>query len=79
MLCPCKVQQTYDPIVWCYVNISVNYSFLILLICGFICLSFLGWYDVKVLPVHEFKWSFKEGDVAILSAPRPGSGLLSNI
>ena len=34
---------------------------------------------VKVLPVHEFKWSFKEGDVAILSSPRPGSGLLSNI
>ncbi|KAK7294428.1 hypothetical protein RJT34_17317 [Clitoria ternatea] len=32
-----------------------------------------GWYDVKVLPVHEFKWSFKEGDVAILSSPRPGS------
>lgn len=39
----------------------------------------LGWYDVKVLPVHEFKWSFKEGDVAILSSPRPGSGLLSNM
>lgn len=39
----------------------------------------LGWYDVKVLPVHEFKWSFKEGDVAILSSPRPGSGLLPNI
>lgn len=32
-----------------------------------------GWYDVKVLPVHEFKWAFKEGDVAILSSPRPGS------
>nr|XP_012574080.2 uncharacterized ATP-dependent helicase C29A10.10c-like isoform X2 [Cicer arietinum] len=32
-----------------------------------------GWYDVKVLPAHEFKWSFKEGDVAILSSPRPGS------
>ncbi|CAK8560421.1 unnamed protein product [Lathyrus sativus] len=32
-----------------------------------------GWYDVKVLPVHDFKWSFKEGDVAILSSPRPGS------
>ncbi|KAH1085266.1 hypothetical protein GYH30_017316 [Glycine max] len=35
--------------------------------------AFLCWYDVKVLPVHEFKWSFKEGDVAILSSPRPGS------
>ncbi|XP_057455088.1 uncharacterized ATP-dependent helicase C29A10.10c-like isoform X2 [Lotus japonicus] len=32
-----------------------------------------GWYDVKVLPVHEFRWSFKEGDVAVLSTPRPGS------
>ncbi|KAE9584725.1 putative P-loop containing nucleoside triphosphate hydrolase [Lupinus albus] len=32
-----------------------------------------GWYDVKVIPVHDFKWSFKEGDVAVLSSPRPGS------
>lgn len=30
---------------------------------------------MKVLPVHEFRWSFKEGDVAVLSTPRPGSGL----
>ncbi|KAK8970667.1 putative helicase MAGATAMA 3 [Platanthera guangdongensis] len=32
-----------------------------------------GWYDVIILPVHECKWNFKEGDVAILSTPRPGS------
>ncbi|KAF7843586.1 putative ATP-dependent helicase C29A10.10c-like isoform X1 [Senna tora] len=32
-----------------------------------------GWYDVKLLPVHDFKWTFKEGDVAVLSSPRPGS------
>ncbi|KAL4393269.1 hypothetical protein AHAS_Ahas02G0035100 [Arachis hypogaea] len=32
-----------------------------------------GWYDVKLLPLHDFKWSFKEGDVAVLSSPRPGS------
>lgn len=32
-----------------------------------------GWYDVIVLPVNECKWSFKEGDVAVLSTPRPGS------
>ncbi|XP_022980920.1 uncharacterized ATP-dependent helicase C29A10.10c-like [Cucurbita maxima] len=32
-----------------------------------------GWYDVIVLPVNECKWSFKEGDVAVLSCPRPGS------
>lgn len=32
-----------------------------------------GWYDVVVLPVHECKWNFKEGDVAVLSTPRPGS------
>ncbi|KAJ4701299.1 p-loop containing nucleoside triphosphate hydrolase superfamily protein [Melia azedarach] len=32
-----------------------------------------GWYDVIVLPVHECKWIFKEGDVAVLSTPRPGS------
>ncbi|KAI4389790.1 hypothetical protein MLD38_001974 [Melastoma candidum] len=32
-----------------------------------------GWYDVTVLPLNECKWTFKEGDVAILSTPRPGS------
>ncbi|XP_022768299.1 uncharacterized protein LOC111312367 isoform X1 [Durio zibethinus] len=32
-----------------------------------------GWYDVIVLPANECKWVFKEGDVAVLSAPRPGS------
>ncbi|XP_048226709.1 helicase sen1 isoform X2 [Ricinus communis] len=32
-----------------------------------------GWYDVIVLPVNEFKWTFKEGDVAVLSTPRPGT------
>ncbi|KAJ7965683.1 p-loop containing nucleoside triphosphate hydrolase superfamily protein [Quillaja saponaria] len=32
-----------------------------------------GWFDVIVLPVNECKWTFKEGDVAILSSPRPGS------
>ncbi|XP_057744318.1 helicase sen1-like isoform X3 [Arachis stenosperma] len=33
-----------------------------------------GWYDVKLLPpLHDFKWPFKEGDVAVLSSPRPGS------
>ncbi|POO04034.1 P-loop containing nucleoside triphosphate hydrolase [Trema orientale] len=32
-----------------------------------------GWFDVIVLPANECKWSFKEGDVAILSSPRPGS------
>ncbi|KAK4859349.1 hypothetical protein QYF36_004082 [Acer negundo] len=32
-----------------------------------------GWYDVIVLPVNDCKWTFKEGDVAVLSTPRPGS------
>ncbi|KNA21739.1 hypothetical protein SOVF_040150 isoform A [Spinacia oleracea] len=32
-----------------------------------------GWYDVVVLPANENKWTFKEGDVAVLSCPRPGS------
>ncbi|KAL2895844.1 putative ATP-dependent helicase C29A10.10c [Bienertia sinuspersici] len=32
-----------------------------------------GWYDVIVLPANETKWTFKEGDVAVLSSPRPGS------
>ncbi|XVF39491.1 hypothetical protein PTKIN_Ptkin01aG0038700 [Pterospermum kingtungense] len=32
-----------------------------------------GWYDVIVLPASECKWVFKEGDVAVLSSPRPGS------
>ncbi|XP_052202174.1 helicase sen1-like [Diospyros lotus] len=31
-----------------------------------------GWYDVTVLPAKECKWAFKDGDVAILSTPRPG-------
>lgn len=35
----------------------------------------LGWYDVVVLPANEWKWTFKEGDVAVLSTPRPGSGI----
>ncbi|KAK9748680.1 hypothetical protein RND81_02G073200 [Saponaria officinalis] len=32
-----------------------------------------GWYDVIVLPSNEMKWTFKEGDVAVLSTPRPTS------
>ncbi|KAK9162944.1 hypothetical protein Syun_003846 [Stephania yunnanensis] len=32
-----------------------------------------GWYDVIVLPTHDCKWTFKEGDVAVLSSPRPGA------
>ncbi|XP_010917856.1 uncharacterized ATP-dependent helicase C29A10.10c [Elaeis guineensis] len=32
-----------------------------------------GWYDIIVLPVHDCKWTFKEGDVAVLSTPRPGT------
>ncbi|XP_050375988.1 uncharacterized ATP-dependent helicase C29A10.10c-like isoform X2 [Argentina anserina] len=32
-----------------------------------------GWYDVILLPANESnKWTFKEGDVAVLSTPRPG-------
>lgn len=37
-----------------------------------------GWFDAIVLPVHECKWNFKEGDVAVLSTPRPGSAPRSN-
>ncbi|KAL6984192.1 hypothetical protein U1Q18_017569 [Sarracenia purpurea var. burkii] len=33
-----------------------------------------GWYDVVVLPANVCRWTFKEGDVAILSTPRPGIG-----
>ncbi|VFQ78976.1 unnamed protein product [Cuscuta campestris] len=32
-----------------------------------------GWYDVILIPDGELKWTFKEGDVAVLSTPRPGS------
>ncbi|CAM8889725.1 unnamed protein product [Rhodiola kirilowii] len=32
-----------------------------------------GWFDVVVLPTIESKWSFKEGDIAVLSNLRPGS------
>ncbi|KAK1324548.1 hypothetical protein QJS10_CPA01g00853 [Acorus calamus] len=32
-----------------------------------------GWYDVVVLPAQDCKWMFKEGDVAILSSPKPGT------
>ncbi|PKA50751.1 putative helicase MAGATAMA 3 [Apostasia shenzhenica] len=37
-----------------------------------------GWYDAIVIPVHECKWTFKEGDVAVLSTPRPGLATRSN-
>ncbi|KAJ7518585.1 hypothetical protein O6H91_21G075400 [Diphasiastrum complanatum] len=33
-----------------------------------------GWYDVTVLPLGaRKKFSFKEGDIAVISTPRPGS------
>ncbi|KAK9080810.1 hypothetical protein SSX86_000568 [Deinandra increscens subsp. villosa] len=32
-----------------------------------------GWYDAILLPINECRWRFKEGDVAVLSAPRPGT------
>ncbi|KAI3819831.1 hypothetical protein L1987_13683 [Smallanthus sonchifolius] len=32
-----------------------------------------GWYDVILLPANECRWNFKEGDVAVLSTPRPGT------
>lgn len=35
----------------------------------------LGWYDVILSPATDCKWAFKEGDVAVLSSPRPGSGM----
>ncbi|KAI3949324.1 hypothetical protein MKW98_023261 [Papaver atlanticum] len=34
-----------------------------------------GWYDAVVLPANECKWTFKEGDVAVLSCPRPGTAV----
>ncbi|KAJ0987929.1 hypothetical protein J5N97_006285 [Dioscorea zingiberensis] len=37
-----------------------------------------GWYDVIILPEQEYKWHFKEGDVAVLSSPRPGPAARSN-
>ncbi|GLT44917.1 hypothetical protein SLA2020_187900 [Shorea laevis] len=36
-----------------------------------------GWYDVIVLCANECKWTFKEGDVAVLASPRPGSAIRS--
>ncbi|XAR48576.1 hypothetical protein NMG60_11031445 [Bertholletia excelsa] len=32
-----------------------------------------GWYDVIIIPTNECKWNFKEGDVAVLSNPRPAT------
>ncbi|XP_076932417.1 putative helicase MAGATAMA 3 [Bidens hawaiensis] len=32
-----------------------------------------GWYDVILLPTNECRWNFKEGDMAVLSTPRPGT------
>ncbi|XP_076897911.1 uncharacterized protein LOC143551337 [Bidens hawaiensis] len=32
-----------------------------------------GWYDVILAPANECRWNFKEGDVAVLSTPRPGT------
>ncbi|XP_012841037.1 PREDICTED: probable helicase MAGATAMA 3 [Erythranthe guttata] len=34
-----------------------------------------GWFDVILIPPHEYKWTFKEGEVAVLSSPKPGAGL----
>ncbi|KAJ3678320.1 hypothetical protein LUZ60_002123 [Juncus effusus] len=34
-----------------------------------------GWYDIVLLPTHESKWNFKEGDVAVLTSSRPGTGV----
>ncbi|EYU33333.1 hypothetical protein ABFS82_03G017200 [Erythranthe guttata] len=32
-----------------------------------------GWFDVILIPPHEYKWTFKEGEVAVLSSPKPGA------
>ncbi len=58
-----------------YIGLYLCFSFLD---CLKIFLMSIGWYDVIVLPVSECKWTFKEGDVAVLSTPslRPGTGLL---
>ncbi|XP_073151105.1 probable helicase MAGATAMA 3 isoform X2 [Henckelia pumila] len=37
-----------------------------------------GWFDVILHPPHEHKWAFKEGDVAVLSTPKPASGLFNH-
>lgn len=34
-----------------------------------------GWYDLVLLPLeNHIRLGFKEGDVAVLSTPKPGSG-----
>lgn len=33
-----------------------------------------GWFDAILIPPHEHRWTFKEGDVAVLSVPMPGAG-----
>jgi len=54
----------------------VELSFYFILFLNPYSLHFaLGWYDVVVLPASECKWTFKEGDVAVLSTPKPGTGL----
>lgn len=60
-----------------FVHDSIAWFFVMLLLTTEV-FNFLGlgWYDVVVLPANECKWTFKEGDVAILSSPRPGSGLI---
>ncbi|XP_047954096.1 helicase sen1-like [Salvia hispanica] len=32
-----------------------------------------GWFDVVLMPPYEYKWTFKEGDVAVLSICMPGA------
>ncbi|KAF9610312.1 hypothetical protein IFM89_021982 [Coptis chinensis] len=32
-----------------------------------------GWYDAIVFPPSPVNWTFKEGEVAVLSSPRPGA------
>lgn len=54
---------------------SVNWHSTYFTIESYFVHSVLGWYDVIVLPANECKWTFKEGEVAVLSTPKPGTGL----
>lgn len=55
--------------------LSVNWHSTYFTIESYFVHSVLGWYDVIVLPANECKWTFKEGEVAVLSTPKPGTGL----
>lgn len=64
------VKATLSVLIFC-----AHLSKSIPLLCS-LCLVLSGWYDLVLLPLeNHIRLGFKEGDVAVLSTPKPGSGM----